>query len=350
MQVRYLKKLREKRQFMRFRTELYKNDLNAFCTSEFVAEDLVFANTDFARECDISPVWVEEDGAIVAEAILVYNKKLPFVQVGLFEALPGKRDAALAIVDEAKKLAKSVGVKDVVIGLNGHISYGVGILSEGFEYKNSFDSLYNKPYYKDYFSHLKRQTISTYKREKAEMEQYLAGDVGGYRVRQANLKDFYKEAELMRALCEKTIAKTFLYFPTEEGHFYQLMRDLRPFLKNENLLFAENERGEAVGFLFWHPDFNMMLKGGRGYSTLGLGLAYFTGASKITTAKLNAMGALSVRATSALLSAFSEVLGQRFLHVETNFVWDNNIPSTLINERFFGKPHRKYEVYFDEVD
>ena len=207
MQVRYLKKLREKRQFMHFRTELYRNDLNAFCTSEFVAEDLVFANTDFARECDIIPVWVEEDGVIVAEAILVYNKKLPFVQVGLFEALPGKRDSALAIIGEAKKLAKSVGIKDVVIGLNGHISYGVGILSEGFEYKNSFDSLYNKPYYKDYFSHLKRQTISTYKREKAEMEQYLAGDVSGYRVRQANLKDFYKEAELMRALCEKTIAK-----------------------------------------------------------------------------------------------------------------------------------------------
>ena len=143
---------------------------------------------------------------------------------------------------------------------------------------------------------------------------------------------------------------TFLYFPTKAGHFYQLMRDLRPFLKDENLLFAEDEKGNTVGFLFWHPDFNQMLNGGKHYSTLGIAAAYLLRSKKIENAKLNAMGTLSPRVTSELLNELSRVMGDRYKTLETNFVWDNNLPSTHVNRRFFGEPHRKYEVYFYEVD
>ena len=70
---------------------------------------------------------------------------------------------------------------------------------------------------------------------------------------------------------------------------------------------------------------------------------------KINTVKLNAIGSLSVRATAALIVEFERLLGDRYTYVETNFVWDNNLPSTHINRRFFAEPHRKYEVYFTDV-
>jgi len=62
------------------------------------------------------------------------------------------------------------------------------------------------------------------------------------------------------------------------------------------------------------------------------------------------MGTLSPRVTSELLNELSRVMGDRYKTLETNFVWDNNLPSTHVNRRFFGEPHRKYEVYFYEVD
>ena len=349
MNIEYCITSEQLEEFVNYRRMLYKGDESYVCTSEFVLTDIIYENTDFAKECTVLPAVVRKEGVIVAECVYIHNVKLPYLSVGFFEADKNQNEAVQLILKEARAVAKRCGVKKIVIGHNGHLSYGVGILTNRFDYKNSFDSNYNKQYYAPYFSGLKKQSLSTYKQNKKLMEEYLI-DGKAYKIRKANMKNFYQEAELMRELCDKTIGKTFLYFPTEKAHFYQLMRDLRPFLMDENLLFAEDKAGNTVGFLFWHPDFNQMLKGGKHYSTLGIALAYIFKSRKIKNAKLNAIGAFSPRVTSELLNELSRVMGNRFETLETNFVWDNNLPSTLVNKRFFGEPHRKYEVYFDEID
>ena len=120
--------------------------------------------------------------------------------------------------------------------------------------------------------------------------------------------------------------------------------------KGENLLFAVDEKGEDVGFLFWHPDFNQMLKGGEKLSTLKIIFGYLFHRKKIDTVKLNAIGALKPRVTKELIVAFNRITGRKYKYAETNFVWDNNVRSTHLNQRFFGQAHRKYEVYFLNAD
>jgi hypothetical protein len=313
--------------------------------------DLLYAKTDFARECEITPVAVtdEKAGEILCESLFIYNPKLPYLQIGFFEAKAGVADGVELLLGAARAAAKRRGVKQVVVGLNAHISYGVGILTDGFDFKNSFDSNYNKSYYREYFCGMKSVTLSTYRGTMAESSVHSAKVDAGVYIRRANMADFEGETERMRLLCEKTIAKTFLYFPTEKGHFFQLMRDLKPFLKGENLLFAMNDAGEEIGFLFWHPDFNQMLQGGRNYSTLGIALAWLLKGKKIDTVKINAIGSLSVRATADLISEVKRLTRDKYRYAETNFVWDNNAYSKRLNERFFGKPHRKYAVYFIDV-
>ena len=338
-----------KKEFISFRRRLYGGDENYVMTSEFVLTDILYERTEFSRTCNVLPAAVKDESGILCEAVFMYNEKLPYYQVGFFEAKEGVPSAVKMLIDHAKKKAKEFGVEEVVIGLNAHISYGVGILTDGFDYKNSFDSNYNKSYYENYFKGMRSESLSTYRGVKKLGEKGLIRGGGAFTVRRADMKNFEREAETMRLLCEKTIAKTFLYFPTEKGHFYELMRDLAPFLKGENLLFAENARGETVGFLFWHPDFNRMMKGGRNYSTLGIALSWLFNGKKIDTAKLNAAGSLNVGATNRLINEFEKILGDKYKYVETNFVWDNNIPSSLINRRFFGEPHRKYKVFFTNV-
>lgn len=335
-----------RRSFVRFQQGLYAGDGSYVCTGGFLLRELLERSTPFARACGGEPVAVREGGRTLAQAILICHPGLPYLQVSFFDGLPGQQRAVDLLLETAQLRAKALGCQGVVVGLNGHISYGVGILSSGFAYKNSFDSLYTKPYYPAYFSGLEKKTLSTYRGGLEEAAAKLPPAGRGLQVERARLRDFYQETERMRELCERTIGTTFLYYPTQPGHFYHLMKDLRPFLRDENLLFAKNGRGEDVGFLFWHPDFNQALPAGREVPVWGIGLSCLLGRGKLSTAKLNAMGALCPGAVSALLGAFAQIARGRYRDVETNFVWDNNGPSTRLNRHLLGEAHRTYEVYF----
>ncbi len=338
---------KDKNKFIKFRQNLYHNDLNYVCTDNFVLKDILFTETKFAKSCVIKPIIVLDNQKIVAQAILIYTNLLNKVQISFFDALENQFSAVELIKEAAINLNQQVAGKGIIIGLNGHISYGVGILTSGFEYKNSFDSIYNKCYYKKYFNNLRSESLSTYKQKFYQASALFSTiDLKGIKIRKCSLKNFAQEMALLRTLCEKTIAKTNLYFPTDEGHFFELTRDLKPFLKSENLLFAENQKGETIGFLFSHPDFNQMLKGGRDYSLLGIGIAFIFNKNKIDTMKINAIGTLNVRATAALLNAFNEIFSKKYQYLETNFIWDNNNKSAAIARKFLGSPHRKYEVYY----
>lgn len=341
---------KDKNQFLQFHASLYKGDKNYVCMENFVLKDILFQQTEFAKSCIVQPIVVKNEGEIVAQAILLYSCRLPYVQVGFFDALKGQAAAVELILKEAKKLKTQVMAKGIVVGLNGHISYGVGILTKGFAYKNSFDSIYNKDYYADYFSAGRKQGLSTYKGKLQDGIDILPKlNVSGVRVRKCSLKNYRQEMELMRDLCERTIAKTDLYFPTDKLHFYQLTSALRPFLKAENLLFAEDMHGTPLGFLFFHPDFNQMLEGGREYSLLGIAASLLFKKKRVDTVKINAIGSLSPRATNALLQTFAQLNEGKYTLIETTFIWDNNIKSSKIAKRILGEAHRKYEVfYFDE--
>ncbi len=350
MKIITLDTKKKKKEFLRFHAQLYKGDKNYVCMENFVLEDILFQRTKFAKDCLVQPVVVKNGEDVVAQAILIYSWKFPFVQIAFFDALQGMPTAVDLILKEAKNLKEQVNGKAIVVGLNGHISYGVGILTDGFAYKNSFDSIYNKDYYADYFSGGRRQGLSTYKGYLQEaIERLPKLSVSGIRVRTCSLKNYRQEMELMRTLCEQTIAKTDLYFPTEEGHFYELTSALKPFLKAENLLFAEDEKGKTLGFLFFHPDFNQALEGGREYSLMGIATSLFLRKKQIDTVKINAIGSLSPRATNALLQEFVKINANKYTYLETTFIWDNNIKSAKIAQRVLVAAHRKYEVfYFDE--
>lgn len=335
-----------RKRYLAFQRSLYRGDPCYVSTSSFVLRELLCQSTPFARACQVTPVLVEEDGRVLAQAMLIFHPGLPALQVSFFEALEGQQEAADLLLAEARRRAKGLGVSQVVIGLNAHISYGVGILSQGFSYKNTFDSLYNKPWYPGYFQGLRKDTLSTYRGEKRAAAARLPKVETRVKVCPGDMSRFYQQTERMRALCERTIGRTHLYYPTQAGHFYHLMKDLRPFLRDEHLLFAQNRAGEDVGFLFWHPDFNEMLAGGREHSLFSIGAAWLARRNRIQTAKLNAIGALTPAATVALLGEFDRLTGERYPWLETNFVWDNNLPSTRLNRHLLGEPHRKYEVYW----
>ena len=139
MVVKEIKTKKDIKKFKKFRENLYKNDLFYVSTVEFNVDMILKRETQFARSCVTKPIAVECEGRIVAECVLVFNPKDDFVQIAFFESLDNQSEAVSLIKEKAKDFAKQSGVKKITVGLNGHLSYGVG-LTDGISKPNTFDS------------------------------------------------------------------------------------------------------------------------------------------------------------------------------------------------------------------
>jgi hypothetical protein len=347
------------RRYLDFRRRLYAGDPGYSSTLEFSVESVLNRSTAFIRSCHLRPLLASRDGELVAQCILVHDPALPILQVGFFEALPDQGDAVARLLDTARAEAKRRGLDRIVIGLNAHLSIGVGILVDGFQ-RASFDSTWNKPYYADYFAGLRRVGLTSYcgsvKDVVVKLGPASRGPVPdaithGVTVRPIELHAWDRELETFRTLCDATLGTTPFYAPTRPGHFIDLLDDLKPFLRPENLLFA-TIGGREVGFCFWHPDYNEILPAGRRVSMPGIAWRFAVRRSGIRTVILNALGVLPEYrgvATAALLGRMSHEVEGGFNRYETSFVWDGNYASIGVGRYLDSQELRQYAVWVEDL-
>ncbi len=346
---------REISEFKKFREKLYRGDVLYSGTAEFVADMLLYKTTDFAKSCDTAILHANDKSNVrAAQALWVHAPETDFASLAFFDCTYGLEKAACMLLRQAEELTKSKGLTRLIVGLNAHLSYGVGILTQT-QLKNTFDTCYNKMYYSDFFASFPVcNTLTAYRCEiKDAREKLYKASVPseGYSVRQADFKRFEQECEIMRGLCDRTIGNTYLYTPTRVGHFYELLKDMCPIMSGENLLFLMYG-GKEVGFLFWHPDYNCIVKSGKPVSVISFAVACMTKKRKIDTVKLNSIGVEQAhfgRGTAALLKAMDVLLGEKYRYIETNFVWDNNDKSRLLNRRLIGGECRRFAVWEKEI-
>lgn len=332
-----------------FRRALYRGDPYYVSTAEFTPDMLLRRETAFAKGLTLCPVMGVEGDRILMTALLIHNPGDDFLQLSCFEAVEGVGHEVPALVDYARAYAAGLGLSRVVIGLNGHLSYGVG-LSLGMSSPNTFDSTYTKPYYADYFGAYPRRELVAFSGSPAEVLPALGQRASRVTVRPFDPRRFEEEMESFRLICDETIGETYLYSPTRRGHFCDLLKPMRFFLRPENILFAE-DGGQVVGFLFWHPDYNEVLKKGRPNSLPAIALRYLLRGRRIRRAKLNAMGVKAAYrgpTTIRLLCEAGKYM-EKYETVETNFVWCHNKPSMALNGALLGHIERRFAVYEVEV-
>lgn len=342
-----------------FRRRLYSGDPGYSTTLEFAVESVLNRSTAFIRSCHLRPLLASRDGEVVAQCILVHDPALPMLQLGFFEALPDQGDAVARLLDAARAEAQRRGLERIVIGLNAHLSIGVGILTDGFQ-RASFDSAWNKPYYADYFDGLRRIGLTAYCGSVQDVAVKLGPasrgpipDASGsaVTVRSLDLHAWESELETFRTLCDATLGTTRFYAPTRPGHFTDLLEDLKPFLRPENLLFATID-GREVGFCFWHPDYNEILPTGRRVSLPGIAWRFALRRSGIRTVILNALGVLPEYrgvATAALLTRMSQEIDGAFSRYETSFVWDGNYASIGVGRYLDSQELRQFSVWVEDT-
>ncbi|MBQ9796600.1 MAG: hypothetical protein IJW50_02650 [Clostridia bacterium] len=345
MEIVAVQTKKEIKQFKEFRKKLYANDPYYVSTAEFTLDMLLNKETAFAKRAEIRPIMGIDCGRVILTALLIHNPKDDFLQIAFFEALENIKAEVFCFLDYAKEFAKGLNLKKIIIGLNGHLSYGVGI-SLDMKSRNTFDSTYTKLYYADYFEGYKKHDLVAFSNTPSTVLEKLPCRESSIKIRKIDLKKFEEEMELFRTICDETIGTTFLYSKTEQHHFYDLLKDMTFFLRSENLLFAEDD-GHVVGFVFWHPDYNEVLKSGRQNSLLEIAVRYLLRKNKIKKVKLNAIGVKKEYqgiATLQLLNEVGKYVG-KYDVIETNFVWCNNKKSMALNDALLQNVERRFAVY-----
>lgn len=347
---------RAKKHFIRFIYTIYTGNPNYKDMQVHLAKNFLYNEDTFTRQCTIHPVRVQEAGKTVAQCMYIRHPGLNALQLSFFEALPGRMQAVTMLVDEARERARQAGLAKVIIGLNGHVSYGVGFLMNNYDKPISFDNLYSPPYYIDYFDafDFTKKTLHTYyfDMNHITISQKLISRINQtISFRTMNFKKFNEEITLFGTLCNQCLKDTYLYFNRTPVAMCELLTNLKPFLKPEYLIFALKD-GREIGFMFWHPDYNRIMPGGKKNSIVKIALRYFCLKRTITHFKLNVIGILPGYANTATLIGLVhktyEYAHKYYRHGETNFVWDNNVRSRRINEHMTDHPFNKYCIY--EVD
>ena len=343
---------KQKNEFCNFVYDVYKDNPNYKDHFNHNIKYFLWKKGDFARHCRLFPMAVYKQQRIVARCLFIHHPDLNALQMGFFEALPEQQMAVDALLIEAEILALELNLKRILIGLNGHLAYGVGFLANSYDRPNSFDGLYSQPYYLDYFRQhgLIEHPLSTYKYQSSTAhfsEQSLHKVYEHFTFRNFNLQKFSEEMDILGRLFNETLASTRFYFCLSKEEYNELIKPLAPILSEGNIIFASH-KGKEIGFIFWHPDYHQLLKAGKNRIALFL-IKYYLQKKTITDFKINAIGVLpeywSLGVATGLVNEVHQRTKNRYLGGETSFIWDDNHQSVQATTHFTGKPFKRYMLF-----
>lgn len=310
----------------------------------------------FARGADRWPVVVSDGtGEPAAAALMIRAHRQPdTLQVGFLEFLNEPAAALDLLLDHARSRARACGCTRVLVGCNGHVNNGLGLLAGPFGRPPSFGSASHPSYYTARLAGraARSDTLVSYVHDVAGFpiarDQRLCRRAARhFRVRPADFRRLRDEMALYTALNNQAFTGHPHYFERTAEEDLELYRAFRPLLRDENLLFVEH-RGQPVGFLLWYPDFNEWVPhgGAVGLSTV---IRYRWLGHRPRRFKIAEVGICpGFRRSGAILAliddCFARVRG-RFRWAESGWIDERNELSRALNTRWGALPDRTYRVF-----
>jgi hypothetical protein len=318
------------------------------------AANFLYTQDSFSRNCRVEPVLVANGGHFVARAVLLRHPRLDALQLGCFEALPGQNEAVDLLLERASLLATEWGVGRVIIGMNGHLTYGLGLLQDCQDVPAAFTGAYSPEYYPGFFAGrgFIEHTLTTYAVDLATLRlpaHLLArAYAAGISYRFIRLRDLEREMAILGELFNKTLAKTRFYFHKDIRESYEMIRAIRPLLKDGNIIYAMKD-GREIGFVIWHPNFNEIMPDNGRINPLLFFLRCKLFGRRINEFMVNTIGVQpGYEKTGVSLGLVNEIFKQVngvYRGGETAFVWDDNLKSSLFCQALCRNALRHYVVY-----
>jgi hypothetical protein len=344
--------------FYKIPEEIYKNTI-FYRASEFdIIQLLVEGPSAFHQHATIHSYLILHEEVVSGRFSLIHDQKLPeYVQVSFFEAQPDLYGVANLIVEKARTVFPHC--KQIVIGLNGHLNYGAGILTSNFDEAPVFGLPYNREYYQDYFADFRRIPLVSYQFPLKPFTDYHRRmgdhpDFKGITVRKLNKRKLRQETEIYTCLNNACFPTHPFWAERSVQEDFELFYPFRYLIKEENLLFAEKD-GKPIGFFLWYPDFNQLLKGQEHLGLKHVLKYYFN--NPIDTFRFTEIAVLpeykmSHAVQAMILYAIPYIQKSGIKYGEGGFIFEENTNSIAMTRRFLERatglkmePHRHYALF-----
>ncbi|MBE5870743.1 MAG: hypothetical protein E7294_05745 [Lachnospiraceae bacterium] len=356
MQIEEVITKKQQKEFLNFRKKLYRDNAVYVDNFLFMLQELFARKTSFVNDKKIHAFQVSEEGKTVCQGIVVYAKALPeYIQLCFFESLPGRKEAAGRLLEKAVELGKQYQCKKLVIGLNGHVNYGLGLLCNRYEEKNSFSAAVNPAYYHELLGgedcekiYLNTyRTVADYNRLKrygallGKLERY-------YTYRTFDRKAFDTFAKIYTDLNNEAFKDHRYYYERTYREDREMLKELFLFMKEDSLIFAFHGE-KPVGFVMWYPDFNELAGPGEAFGAKHFFKNLAVG-RRITTGKIMEYGVLEEYRKSGLViglldQVFKALQRHGIQNVKSSWILQENRDSDSVCRALCDEPHKRYVVY-----
>ena len=217
MQLIEVKTKKEKKMYIDFIYKVYENDRNFSDMNLIFVKKFLYKKDHYAKRVNVIPIMIEDNGIKLVCMFInsEYDKEL---KLSFLEFMPNAKEYIQVAIDYGKKLMKKYGLTKMVIGVNGQISYGLGILVKGHNDTFEFNSNYNPDYYVkelDEIIETKKRAFS-YKYDASKtlgaFEQNSIKHIyDNYDFRFLNKRKFKKEMLTFGKLCHDVLKETPYY-------------------------------------------------------------------------------------------------------------------------------------------
>lgn len=357
MKVVLVKSKKDKKKFLNFRKEIFDKNPHFVDNDYFVLKELFFGKSSFTDNKEIIPINIEnKKGNVVCQGIIIYTNKLnEYISLSYFMSKENQEKAVKLLVSQANELGKKYNCKKIVIGLNGHVNYGLGFQDSDFDIKNSFSSAANPNYYNDYFRNMncKEIKLNTYKLNTIDnrLNRYKAilnKLENNYEYRYFDKKRFNEYAKIYTDLNNKCFINHRYYYKRTYKEDIEMLKELFLFMKEDSLIFAFKD-DKPVAFIMWYPDFNKLVKNKEIFGAKHFIKNIFNN-KKIKTAKVMEYGVLEeyrkVGLPLGLLNEIFKVLPKyKIENAETSWILEENKDSNSVCEAICDHLYKRYVVY-----
>ncbi len=346
-------------EYIDFSKLVYKDNAHCRDASSMTLKQILSGRAKICESAMIKPVMVKEEingkeYPVAACIFCIVDRMDDVLQITFFEALEHKQEAVDMMLEYAKDYAHIHNMREIIIGLNIHVNYGLGLLSSHFDVNQSLGSSYNPPYYIDYFTKndIEQINLVSYLRDMTDFEFPIAERLSnrmtkGFTVREADFKNLEKEAEIYTYINNEAFKDHKFYYRRRVGEDLELFREYKLLLKPENLLFLECEN-KPVGFMLWYPDFNQLVHSGHsiGVSTV---LKSHLHLGHIDKFKISEIGILpEYQKTGGIFALFQRCYNLtkgKYKYCESGWILEENRLSWSLGEKWRGEKYKNYKAF-----
>lgn len=343
----------DQKKYVKFVKEHYKEDPFYVDFTTPILKEIFGEKSPFARNLWYEAFLILDSGSIVGvTTFLIHRHYSDVLQIAFLEYLDIEGIPQM-IIDHAKRIGKDKNSTDIVIGLNGHVNYGLGLSVEQ-SHRPTFGSAYTKAYYSRHFEALglEETPLVSFQYPWESKDFPLSNEkrkrfYDRYNFRVMEKQTFESDIAIYTALNNKCFGEHLFYFPRTVAEDQFLFRDLKYFMEKGSLIFAE-DRGKPIGFLLWYPDWGEIMQRGETLSIITY-IKKILFSKKVKGFKIVEWAVLPEYRRKgvpiALLAhCFEMVKDRHFTKCKTSWILEANKDSSGFGDKW-ANPYERYAVY-----